>query len=90
MFSITAVKIGYARVSTRDQDLTSQRNAHVALGVEETQIFVDHGLTGANRDGLGSRAPIGGHVPDSDPNQELSDTLRPKLLERAVRTVVVL
>ncbi|MGO4807068.1 recombinase family protein [Arthrobacter sp. 2MCAF15] len=43
------MKIGYARVSTNDQDLTAQRNALVALGVEENQIFVDHGLTGANR-----------------------------------------
>jgi len=43
------MKIGYARVSTNDQDLTAQRNALFALGVEEAQIFVDHGLTGANR-----------------------------------------
>ncbi|MDR6989597.1 DNA invertase Pin-like site-specific DNA recombinase [Paenarthrobacter nitroguajacolicus] len=46
---MTGIKIGYARVSTNDQDLTAQRKALVALGVEETQIFVDHGLTGANR-----------------------------------------
>jgi DNA invertase Pin-like site-specific DNA recombinase len=37
------------RVSTSDQDLTAQRNALLALGVEEKQIFVDHGLTGTNR-----------------------------------------
>jgi len=43
------MKIGYARVSTNDQDLTAQRNALFALGVEEAKIFVDHGLTGANR-----------------------------------------
>ncbi|MDZ4062347.1 MAG: recombinase family protein [Brevundimonas sp.] len=43
------MKIGYARVSTNDQDLTAQRNALFALGVDEAQIFVDHGLTGANR-----------------------------------------
>lgn len=46
---MTGMKIGYARVSTNDQDLTAQRNALLALGVEEKQIFVDHGLTGANR-----------------------------------------
>lgn len=46
---MTGMKIGYARVSTNDQDLTAQRNALFALGVEEAQIFVDHGLTGANR-----------------------------------------
>ena len=49
MFLMTGMKIGYARVSTNDQDLTAQRNALFALGVEEAQIFVDHGLTGANR-----------------------------------------
>lgn len=49
MFLVTGMKIGYARVSTNDQDLTAQRNALLAPGVEEKQIFVDHGLTGANR-----------------------------------------
>jgi DNA invertase Pin-like site-specific DNA recombinase len=46
---MTGMKIGYARVSTIDQDLTAQRNALLALGVDEKQIFVDQGLTGANR-----------------------------------------
>jgi DNA invertase Pin-like site-specific DNA recombinase len=49
MFLMTGMKIGYARVSMNDQDLTAQRNALHALGVEEKHIFVDHGLTGANR-----------------------------------------
>jgi DNA invertase Pin-like site-specific DNA recombinase len=40
---------------TNDQDLTAQRNALLALGVEENQIFVDHGLTGANRTRHGLR-----------------------------------
>lgn len=43
------MKIGYARVSTNNQDLTAQRNALLALGVGEKQIYVDHGLTGTNR-----------------------------------------
>ncbi|WNM27355.1 recombinase family protein [Demequina capsici] len=41
--------IGYARVSTVDQDVTAQRNALTALGVAEADIYVDHGLTGTNR-----------------------------------------
>lgn len=43
------MKIGYARVSTAQQDLTAQKNALLALGVEEQHIYVDHGLTGTNR-----------------------------------------
>ncbi len=49
MFVMAGMKIGYARVSTNDQDLTVQRNALLGPGVEEKQIFVDHGLTGASR-----------------------------------------
>ena len=40
--------VGYTRVSTEQQDLTSQRNGLHALGVD--RIYVDHGLTGTNRD----------------------------------------
>jgi Resolvase, N terminal domain len=37
-------------VSTEQQDLTAQRDGLHALGVGDDRIYVDHGLTGANRD----------------------------------------
>lgn len=49
------MKIGYARVSTNEQDLTAQRDGLVALGVEPDDIYVDHGLTGTNRSRPGLR-----------------------------------
>lgn len=49
------MKIGYARVSTNEQDLTAQRGGLVALGVEPDDIYVDHGLTGTNRSRPGLR-----------------------------------
>jgi DNA invertase Pin-like site-specific DNA recombinase len=53
--AVTGLKIGYARVSTDDQDLTAQRDALAALGVAPERIYVDHGLTGTNRDRPGLR-----------------------------------
>ena len=47
--------VGYARVSTDDQDLTVQREALERLGVGVDRIYVDHGLTGTNRDRPGLR-----------------------------------
>ncbi len=42
--------IGYARCSIDKQDLTAQRNALEALGVKPDRIYLDHGLTGTNRE----------------------------------------
>ncbi len=47
---MNALLVGYTRVSTEHQDLTAQRDALRALGVGDDRIYVDHGLTGTNRD----------------------------------------
>jgi DNA invertase Pin-like site-specific DNA recombinase len=52
--------IGYARVSTEEQDLTAQRDGLQRLGVEPSRIYVDHGLTGTNRDRPGLREALAG------------------------------
>lgn len=46
---MSGLLIGYARVSTDEQDLTAQRDALTTLGVIPERIYVDHGLTGTNR-----------------------------------------
>ncbi|WP_242893227.1 recombinase family protein [Actinomadura litoris] len=45
--------IGYARCSTEFQDLTTQTEILTGLGVHEERIYLDKGLTGTNREGLG-------------------------------------
>jgi DNA invertase Pin-like site-specific DNA recombinase len=42
--------IGYARCSTEEQDLTAQTEALIALGVAVDRIYIDHGMTGTNRE----------------------------------------
>jgi DNA invertase Pin-like site-specific DNA recombinase len=53
--SVTGLLIGYARVSTEAQDLTAQRDGLLGLGVPSDRVYVDHGLTGANRERPGLR-----------------------------------
>jgi DNA invertase Pin-like site-specific DNA recombinase len=55
---MSGLLIGYARVSTEEQDLTAQRDGLAALGVEESRIYVDHGLTGTNRERPGLREAL--------------------------------
>ena len=55
---MVGIKIGYARVSTTGQDLTAQRDALGALGVDAERVYVDHGLTGTNRARPGLREAL--------------------------------
>src|SRR5664279_5556605 len=55
---MTALLIGYARCSTDEQDLTVQREGLAALGVTADRIYVNHGLTGCNRERPGLREAL--------------------------------
>ena len=55
---MSALLVGYARCSTDQQDLTAQRDGLLALGVEAERIYVDHGLTGTNRERPGLREAL--------------------------------
>lgn len=50
--------IGYARVSTDAQDLTSQQEALIALGAPLERIYSDRGMTGTNRERPGLREAL--------------------------------
>jgi DNA invertase Pin-like site-specific DNA recombinase len=55
---MSALSIGYARVSAEGQDLTAQRDALAGLGVAPERVYLDHGLTGTNRDRPGLREAL--------------------------------
>ncbi len=55
---MTALLIGYARCPTDEQDLTVQREGLAALGVPPDRTYVDHGLTGCNRERPGLREAL--------------------------------
>lgn len=76
---VTELKIGYVRVSTVDQDLTAQQNALAALGVDPKRIYLDHGLTGTNRDRPGLRQALAAC--------RAGDTLVVTKLDRLARSV---
>ena len=47
---MSALLVGYARCSTDQQNLTAQHDALLGLAVAADRIYVDHGLTGTNRE----------------------------------------
>ncbi len=55
---MSALLVGYARCTTDSQDLTAQRDALLAMGVDLERIYVDHGLTGTNREQPGLREAL--------------------------------
>ncbi|VEW11623.1 DNA-invertase hin [Brevibacterium casei] len=58
LVGMSELKVGYARCSTDEQDLTAQRDGLAALGVEPDRIYVDHGFTGRNADREGLRQAL--------------------------------
>jgi DNA invertase Pin-like site-specific DNA recombinase len=70
---------GYARCSTDQHDLTAQRDGLTALGVAEDRVYVDHGLTGTNRERPGLREALA-------PCRE-GDTLVVTKLDRLARSL---
>jgi len=55
---MSALLVGYARCSTDAQDLTAQRDGLATMGVSPDRIYVDHGLTGTNRERPGLREAL--------------------------------
>jgi DNA invertase Pin-like site-specific DNA recombinase len=76
---VSGILVGYARVSTDAQDLTAQRDALEALGVEAARTYVDHGLTGRRRDRPGLREAMAAC--------RTGDTLVVTKLDRLARSV---
>jgi DNA invertase Pin-like site-specific DNA recombinase len=75
----TSLLVGYARVSTAEQDLTAQRQALANLGVDPERMYCDHGLTGTNRDRPGLREAMAAC--------RAGDTLVVTKLDRLARSV---
>ncbi|MCY0924030.1 MULTISPECIES: recombinase family protein [unclassified Streptomyces] len=71
--------IGYARCSLDEQDLTAQRGILAGLGVAEERIYLDHGLTGTNRERPGLNQALAA--------VRAGDTLVVPKLDRLARSV---
>ncbi|MDT4933384.1 MAG: hypothetical protein QOK11_1276 [Pseudonocardiales bacterium] len=69
----------YARCSTDQQDLTAQRDAVLGLGVAADRIYVDHSLTGTNRERPGLREALAA--------ARAGDTLLVTKLDRLARSL---
>ena len=76
---VPGLLIGYARCSTDNQDLTAQRDALAALGVDPDRTYVDHGLTGTTRARPGLREALAAC--------RAGDTLVVTKLDRLARSV---
>jgi hypothetical protein len=76
---MSALLVGYAGCSTDQQDLTAQRDALFGLDVEAERIYVDHGLTGTNRERPGLREALAAC--------RASDTLVVTKLDRLARSL---
>jgi DNA invertase Pin-like site-specific DNA recombinase len=76
---MTATLIGYARCSTDEQDLTAQRQVLLGLGVAPDRIYLDHGLTGTDRNRPGLNQALAA--------VRAGDTLVVPKLDRLARSV---
>ena len=76
---MSALLVGYARCSTDSQDLTAQHDAWLNPGVELERIYVDHGLTGTNRERPG--------LPEAAAACRAGDTVVVTKLDRLARSL---
>lgn len=76
---MTGLLIGYARVSTSEQDVAAQESALQALGVAPERIYVDHGRSGTTRERPGLEKAMAACRP--------GDTLVVTKLDRLARSL---
>lgn len=76
---MSGLSAGYARCSTDMQDLTAQKEILLGLAVAEDRIYLDHGLTGTNRDRPGLAQALA--------SVRAGDTLVVPKLDRLARSV---